>query len=158
MQALDEAQLVGHGLQVREEVADPQAVLAADLAILEGWRAGIAALAAGHAREALGALDGGREVLARHLLEHRLVVEQVDVRQAAGLEETEHALGLGGEVRQAGQAGDALAGCPGRAEKLGEEHRAQGQAADAAGGLSEERPTGEVVGVFRARVHGISCG
>ena len=101
VEALDEAQLVGDRLQVREQVADPEAVLAAKLAVLEGGRARVAALAAGHAGQALRAFHGGRQVLAGHLLQHRLVVEEVDVREAAGLEEAEHALGLGGEVRQA---------------------------------------------------------
>ena len=36
------------------------------------------------------------------------MVEEVDVRGAAALPEADHALGLGGEVRQAGQGADGI--------------------------------------------------
>jgi len=86
------------------------------------------------------------------------VVEEVDVGETAGLEEAEHTLGLGGEVRQPGQAGHATATGLGGAKQLGHEHGAQGEAADAAGGLPEEGPAGQVVGEFSAGIHGISYG
>jgi len=80
------------------------------------------------------------------------------MREAPGLEEAEHALGLGGEVRQTGDACDPSAAGLLGAEQLGHEHRAQGQSADAAGGLPEERPAGQVVREFSAGIHGFSCG
>ena len=66
--------------------------------------------------------------LAVHLGELGLVVEQLDVRRAAVLEQVDDALGLGGEVRQAGQAAeeagltacvDATAGLAGPGGRLG---------------------------------------
>ena len=85
VQALDKAHFIGDRLQVREEIADPESVLTAELSVLERRRAGVATLTAGHARESLGAFDRRRQIFACHLLEHRLVVKEVDVRQAARL-------------------------------------------------------------------------
>ena len=91
-------------------------------------------LSGSHPREALGAFDRRREVFARKLVQGGLVVEQVDVGQAAGLEEAEDPFGLGGEVRVAGERlvygvrGLGLAG-----EQAGE-----GDAADAESGGAQE--------------------
>jgi len=74
--------------------------------------------------------DGGK-VRADKLLQHRLVVEEVDVREAARLEEAEHALGLGREMGE--PCHPAFAGALGGGEEFGEEHRTKGQPADAAG-------------------------
>ena len=60
VQALDKAHFIGDRLQVREEIADPESVLTAEFPILEGWRARVAALAAGHSCQALGAFNRRR--------------------------------------------------------------------------------------------------
>ena len=68
----------------------------------------------------------------------RLVVEQVDLRRRAGLEQVDDALGLRREVRQAGQA----AGC--RVGVLGKQ-RGQRRDADAGAGSAEEMPARDAV-------------
>ena len=51
-------------------------------------------LVARHAGEPLAHADAGREVLAVHLDEQRLVVEQVELRRPAGHEQIDDALRL----------------------------------------------------------------
>src|SRR5690606_37395417 len=96
-------------LHMRQQIADPGAVLAAAAPGPHGGDDGVGALAGGHAGEALIAFYRGWNFLAIETIEIRLVIEQIDVGEAAGLVETEDALGLGGEVGQGGEA------CTGRA-------------------------------------------
>jgi hypothetical protein len=74
------------------------------------------------------------DVLAGHLGEERLVVEEVDVRRAAALPEADHALGLGGEVRQAGQGADGVR----RGLEVAGEQGGEGDRADALDAGAEE--------------------
>jgi hypothetical protein len=56
----------------------------------------------------LAAADGIGEVLVEALAEDGFVIEEVEVGRTAGLEETDDAFGLRGEVGEAGEgAGDA---------------------------------------------------
>ena len=156
VQGLDDTDVIRDGLNVREEVADPGAMLAAGFAFLERGPDRVVFLSGSHPREALGAFDRRREVFARKLVQGGLVVEQVDVGQAAGLEEAEDPFGLWGEVRKARQA--AFAGLRASGQELGEEHRAESEAADPAGGLPDESAAGEMILKLVLRIHGFSCG
>ena len=103
VEGFDEAHFIRDRLQVREEIANPKPILTTEFPILEGWRARVAALAAGHARHALRALDRGGQVLAGVVPQGLFRVEEVDVREALALEEAEDALRLRCEVRDAGE-------------------------------------------------------
>ena len=156
VQGLDDTDVIRDGLDVREEVADPGAMLAAGLAFHEWGADRVALLSRSHPGEALGALDGGRQVFARKLVQGGLVVEQVDVGQAAGLEEAEDPFSLGGEMRNTAKT--AFAGLRASGQQLREEHRAEGQATDPAGGLPDEGAAREMILKLVLRVHGFSCG
>ena len=99
VQGLDDADVIRDGLDVRDEVTDPGAMLAAGLAFHERGPDRVALLSGSHPGEALGAFDRGRQVFAGKLVQGGLVVEQVDVGHAAGLEEAEDPFSLGGEMR-----------------------------------------------------------
>ena len=89
----------------RQQFADPGAGLAVLLQLVLRRGDGEAALAAGHRGEPLALADGFGQVLVEHARPClRLVVEQVHLRRGAGHEQVDDALGLGGEVRQTGQA------------------------------------------------------
>src|SRR5688572_19280653 len=90
-------------------------------------------LVAGHAGEALAHADAGGEVLAVHVVQERLVVEEVELGGAAGHEEVDDALGARGEV---GGVEDAFEGGGGGGFAV--EERRKGGAADAQGGAGEE--------------------
>ena len=70
--------------------------------------------------------DGGIS-FAVMLVQRGFVVEEVDVREAFGLEEAEDALGLGGEVGQRRRGPRAAVGdcVPRRCARSGEEERAE---------------------------------
>ena len=91
--ALDEAELVGDRARVRQEVADPGAALAALLERAQRTDDRERGLAARHRRQALRLAHRGRQVLAVHALERRLVVERVDVRDRAEHVQADHAFG-----------------------------------------------------------------
>ena len=154
VQRLDEADVVGDCLMVRQQIADPRAVLAAEFARLERGHHRIGALVARHAGEALRAFDRRRDLLAGVLVEHRLVVEKIDVRETAALEEAKHALGGGLEMREAGLP-LAL-----RLDRLRDgrgQQRAERDAADAAGRAADEGAAGEmsqIVGERSGGLHG----
>ncbi len=76
------------------------------------------------------------------------MVEEIDVREALGLEEAEDALRLGREVRE-GIGGSGVS-----AEEVRREQRAEGDLADAASGLAEEGAAGEVVEAVLEGGHG----
>ena len=98
----DDGDVIGDARGVGQQVADP---LAAVSALFEGGEAfanGEVFLAGGHAGQALALADGVGEILAVDLLQLRLVVEEVDVRGAAGLEEIDDAFRLGREMGNAG--------------------------------------------------------
>ena len=98
------AQVVGHPGRVRQQLAHPRAGLAVpgELERRPGQRQG--GLVAGHAGEPLAHADGGGEVLAVHLVQQRLVVEQVQLRRPAGHEQVDDPLGPRRQVRPAEDA------------------------------------------------------
>jgi hypothetical protein len=137
VQRPDHAQFVGDRLQVRQQVADPQAAAAAAPAARDRRHHQEAALARGHAGHALGALHRRRQVLAGVVAQRLLVVEQVDVRQPARLEQAQHAPRARREVRQARQPAGAVGGRrrPRRARRRAPgQQRAERERAEAAGG------------------------
>src|SRR5205814_36931 len=69
----------------------------------DGRKQHLASRRAGHGREALAGKERLRHRLAVLLLERRLVVEQIDVRRRAVVEQVDHAPGLRRKVRQAGE-------------------------------------------------------
>ncbi len=100
---LDEAEVVHDLRRVRQELADPGARLAV-LRELEARRDHRElGLRRRHGGEPLALADGVRKVVAAPLLELRLVVEHLDLRRPARLEEIDDALGLRREVRQSCQ-------------------------------------------------------
>ena len=133
----EHADLVRDAADVREEFADFGAALAVTGELETAGLTGEARLRGHHAGDALAAADGIGQVLVELALEFGLRIQQVEVRRAAGLEEADDALGLGGEVGQAGQAVDMrIAGGAGRsaaAEQMGE-----GAGAEAQSGLLQE--------------------
>jgi hypothetical protein len=87
VQGANEADIVDDFSGVRQQFADPDAVLAA-LLKREFWRDDRKAfLARRHAREALALTDGIGEFAAVKLLSLRLVIEKFQMRRPAGLEE-----------------------------------------------------------------------
>ena len=85
------------------------------------------------------------------------MVEEVDVRRAAALPEADHALGLGSEVREAGQAADRIV----RALGVAGEEGAEGDGANALDAGAEETTAREALAPFGGRefeVHGFSRG
>ena len=155
--ALDEAQLVGDALQVRHEVADPEPALAARPAARDRRHHEKLRLTAGHARHPLRALHARRNLLTREVVHRRLLIEEVDVRETAGLKQTQHPLSLRREVRHARKS----AGRDSRGKTLRIEHRLrgttrrgaaqrfeqqrpEGESADATGTGADETPAGQV--------------
>ena len=107
-----DADVVGDGLDVRQEIADPSSMLAAAAAGPHRRDDGELRLAARHSGDALSAFDGGRQFLAVKSLERGFVVEEVDVGEAFALEEAENAFGFGGEVGE--RASRAVPGARGQ--------------------------------------------
>ena len=142
----DDAQVVRHGPEVREPLAEVLAALAATLE-LRGRRLDELLLARGHGGQALPASHGLRQLGASQILQARLFVEEFDLRRAAGLGEEDDALGLGGEVREVGQAGLAPSV---RGEGAADERRERHGAERKPGALAEEIPAR---GVERIRAH-----
>ena len=87
------------------------------------------------------ALDGGGNLLTGELLKRGFIIEEIDVRQTSALKQTQHALRLRREMRQ---ARPTLALGFDRARDTRREQRAEGDAADAAGGVADERATREM--------------
>jgi hypothetical protein len=95
--------------------------------------------------------------LSGHLFEQRFVVEEVDVRRASALPEADHALSLGGEVRQAWQTTDGVV----RGLGIAGEEGAESDGADALDAGTQEAAASQALAPFRGRkseVHGISRG
>ena len=101
----------------------------------DGWRGGKLRLVSRHAGEALAHADGFRQLRAVQLCEVRLVVEQIELRRRAVLEEVDDALGLGRKVRETGEAAHRRR----RLRLLGEQRSQRGHA-DAGAGAAEEMP------------------
>ena len=86
-----------------QQFAQPHAGLAVLREFEDGGRGGELRLESGHAGQALPLADRIRQVGAARSFQVGLVVEQVQLRGRAVLEEIDDALGLGREVRQAGR-------------------------------------------------------
>ena len=97
----------------------------------------------GHAGEALAGSDLVRKLAAVALDEQGLAVEQVELGGAAGLEQIDDTLGLGGEVWRAGQQRLPGGATDTRTERAGEQacraqHAQQTQTRDATGRVPQE--------------------
>jgi len=82
------------------------------------------------------------------------MVEEVDVRRAAALPEADHALGLGREVREAGERADGIR----RGLEVAGEERGEGDRADALDAGAEEAAARQALAPFGRRefeVHGV---
>ena len=108
--ALDDGQLVGLGCGVGEQLAEPCPRLAVLGELVLGGRDGKPFLLGGHRGEPLAHAHCIGQVGVKNLVERGLVVEQVNLWGGARHEKIDHPLGLGREVRQAGQAGKGLGG------------------------------------------------
>ena len=132
-----DADLVSDAADVGQQFADLGAGLAVTGEFESARLAGEAGLRGHHARDALAAADGVGQVFVELPFELGLGIQQVEVRRSAGLKEADDALGLGSEVRQAGQSVDVrVGGGAGRsapAEQMGE-----GAGAEAEAGLLQE--------------------
>ena len=137
---LDEAQVVRDLPKVRQPFADGRAGLAA---ALEAGRAGLdqLALVRGHGGQALSAADGLGEFGAGQVGQAGLVVEELDLRGAAGLRQEDDALCLGGMMGQGREAWFLRLGGGARREGA-EGHGPEGQA-----GLLDEGAAMEAEGV-----------
>ena len=102
--ALDHAHIVDDFGQVMQWLAQPSAGLAVAGELERTWGTGERGLAGGHRGLALGRINGLGHFLPEALGQVRLVVEEIHLRRAAGLEKINHPLGLGREVRQTGLA------------------------------------------------------
>src|SRR5262249_40231272 len=135
VQRFKDANFVGDGAGVRQELAEPAAT-AAVLVKLEHRRdTRKRALPRGHAGDALPHTHGGWQFLAMMPAQRRLVIEHIDVRRAARHEQVDDALGLGGEVRRSEDAG--AGGRLIRAGEVAVEQRRQGGDADTGRGTAE---------------------
>ena len=157
LQRPDDAEVVGDGADVREDVGELHARLA-PLLELERTPAGLedGALQLG---DLLALGEGFREGLAIELLEDRLVVEEFEVRRAARHAEEDDALGFDREVRGLEHAFGERGGVQVGEAGLRGEH-GEGRAAEAVGALREEAPSVDRQGVGDGvvRAHGLSSG
>ena len=100
LQGLDDADVVGDLGGVRQQFAEPRAALAV-LRELEDRRRGRKfRLIRRHAGEPLAHADGIRQIRSAPRLQVRLVIEEIELRRRAVLEEINHALGGGREMRK----------------------------------------------------------
>ena len=141
VQALDDANVVRDRLNIGQQVADPRAVFTAQFTRLQRRHHGIRALPARHPGEALRALDGGGNLLTSELLKRGFIIEEIDVRQTSALKQTQLALRLRREMRQARPT--LALGFDGTRDTR-REQRAERDATDAAGGIANESATGEM--------------
>ena len=140
MHRAHDAEVVGDGLEVREPFADALAALTAAFE-LRGGGLDQLLLARRHGGQALAAPDGFRQLGAGEFHEPWLLIEELDLRRAAGLGQEDDALGLGGEVREVGQAEFAGSiGGQGAADERRERHGAERES----GALAEEVATRRV--------------
>ena len=153
----DDADLVRDRAQVRQHLAQFDPAGTPLLEGLERRRRDVFRVAARHRGEAGVAAHAGGDVLAGHLGEQRFMIEEVDVRRASALPEADHALGLGGEVRQARQTANGLV----RGLGIAGEEGPESDGADALDAGTQEATASQALAPFRGRkfeVHGISRG
>ena len=104
--AFDEAEVIGDGGGVRDNVADPGSALPALLEGLECAEEFSFISSSGHSTEALSGHVAGGDLLAVHFGKQRFVIEKLEVAGSAVLKEDDDALGLGCELGDGG--GDLL--------------------------------------------------
>ena len=153
----DDAELVGDRTRVGEHLTHLDAAGAPFLEGLNRADAVVLRVATRHRGETGIAAHAGGDFLSGHLFEQRFVVKEVDVRRASALPEADHALSLGGEVRQARQPADGVACGLGIAGEEG----AESDGADALDAGTKEAAASQALAPFRGRkfeVHGISRG
>ena len=149
IKTLNEGDLVHDGREMRQQLRQPDTRLAVLLEFV---------VCAEHSRVLADLRQA--DVLQnffRHLLtvafdELRLVIEQVEVRRPARLEEINNVFGLGFEMRAEGCGSSGA--FVGRGEKLFVQQRSQGQRAHAGAALLEEFTAGEAREVFRENFWG----
>ena len=153
LHGLDERDVVHHLAGVGQEFAQFRSGLSVllELEHRRGYRQPI--LAGGHAGDPLALADRIREILAVKLAQQRLVIEQVDLRRRAGLEHVDHALRLGGEVREARETAGALGRLRAGPVALASQQARQGQRPDPRRGATEELPSRDRQFVLEVRIH-----
>ena len=98
-----EADVVRDRPDVRQHRAHREPRAAVAPVRLDRRHAGPAGVAGRHRRQSRRAADRSRDVAARHLAQHRLVVEEIDMRRPAPLPHHDDALRLRNMMRQPGQ-------------------------------------------------------
>ena len=153
----DDAEIISDGTGVGQHLAHLDAAGAPLLEGLDGADAVVLRVAARHRGETGIAAHAGGDLLSGHLFEQRFVVKEVDVRRASALPEADHALSLGGEVRQARQTANGLV----RGLGIAGEEGPESDGADALDAGTQEAAASQALAPFRGRkfeVHGISRG
>ena len=133
----DEAEVVGNGGDVRQELAHPRAASAV-LRELEVAGLDRQLLASGHGGEPLAHADGIGKLLTAELLQHRLVIEEIVLGGSAGLCEVNDALRSWREVRSWGRGVVGSLGLGGVADEGGE-----GGEPDAGTQAAKQLPSGK---------------
>src|SRR5205807_2287700 len=106
---------------------------------LEGRRSsGEPGLTRSHGGQPLSHANGGRKVLVEPFFHLGLVIEQLHLRWSANHVQVDSALGLGGEMRQRGQAACSRLRYRGRAERSLPDQRGQHDAPEPARATPEE--------------------
>lgn len=132
----DDAEVVGHPAEMREETAHFLAGLAELLEVV--LRAETFEFLALQLRDLLAFSEGAGHGLAVHFLELGLEVPGLEMRRPAGHVEMDDALRLRWPVQRPDDAGPFFFGRQGRTEQPWIEQRAERERADAGGGAAEE--------------------
>jgi hypothetical protein len=157
----NEAELVRHRADVGEELREPHPTFPVVLELERGADDRKRALLLGDPRDPLTAPDRVGKLLAAPLIEERLLVEEVHLREAAREEDEDHPLrgGLGEEERR------GLVAKRHSRERFAPEHARERDGAEAESRLPKERAAAEIdVGCAAEEkigiaIHGISpCG
>ena len=123
IETLHNADLIGDAGCVGKQVTHPGTALSMPGELEGAADQRQACLVAAHRGQALSLADFIRQLLALHLLEHGLVIEEVHLGWAAALEEVDDALGPGGNVR--GRKNSAKGALFVRAQQVGESYGAE---------------------------------
>ena len=138
--ASDDAEVVGQAAEIRQHLAHFDAALAVLSERLDRRHGGPLGITARHRRKPRRSADAVGDVLTSPLLEHRLGIEEVDVRRPAPLPEHHHSLRLRLVVRQPRQARLAprCGRRRGRSKRVALEQRGEGHRADPEAGRAEQ--------------------
>ena len=140
----DDADVIDHAAGMRQQFARARRPTGlADESELRGDDRK-AVLPGGHAGQPLPLRIESGSSLPCKARRARLVIEKLQMRRPAGLEEIDNAPGLGSEMRQAS----------GRLRlRFAREQRRQGRAAESGSGAAEKMAAGHCAGIFKQRVH-----